>query len=140
MLIDVVKQALKGNSGVLLTSVTYTHEFEMTITKILAIPAITALVVAAATAYSFPMFCVLATLTAFEQMSSDTTTYATTTSSSGVQQHTIQIDKYGTNSYALSGGSSSVGSFDTTKRAAGERSPTRSAENLIITVVTDLPP
>jgi hypothetical protein len=55
MLIDVVKQALKGNSRVLLTSVTYTYEFEITITKIPAIPATTALVVAAATAYSFPI-------------------------------------------------------------------------------------
>lgn len=55
MLIDVVKHALKGNFRVLLTSVTYTHEFEMTITKILAIPAIIALVVAAATANSFPI-------------------------------------------------------------------------------------
>jgi hypothetical protein len=73
-------------------------------------------------------------------MSSDTTTDATTISSSGVQQHTIQIDKYGTNSHVLSGGSSTVDSFDTTERAAGERSATRSAENLIITVVTDRSP
>ena len=52
LLIDVVKQASKGNSIVLLTSITYTHthEFNMNITKILAMTAITALAVAAATA------------------------------------------------------------------------------------------
>jgi hypothetical protein len=37
----------------------------------------------------------------------------------------------------MSGGSSSVGSFDTTYRVVGERSAIRSAENLIISTITD---
>ena len=53
------------------------------------------------------------------------------------QQSTIHITKHGSNSYALSGGSSSVGSFDTTYRIVGERSAIRSAENLIISTITD---
>jgi hypothetical protein len=52
------------------------------------------------------------------------------------QQHTIHIIKDGTNSYTLSGGSSHIGSFDTTYRIAGERSAIRSAENLIISTIT----
>jgi hypothetical protein len=71
-------------------------------------------------------------------MSSDATTDATTTSSSGAQQHTIQIVKDDTNSYVLSSDSSTFGSFGTTYRAARERSSIRSAEkNLIITTITD---
>jgi hypothetical protein len=71
-------------------------------------------------------------------MSGDATTDATTTSSSGAQQHPIQIVKDGTSSYGLSRGSSTVGSFDTTYRAAGERSAIRSVEKiLIITTITD---
>src|SRR5215213_6738848 len=53
------------------------------------------------------------------------------------QQHTVHIIKDATNSYTLSGSSSSVGSFDTTYRIAGERSAIRSAENLIITTITE---
>jgi hypothetical protein len=53
------------------------------------------------------------------------------------QQSTIHIVKHGSNSYALSGGSSSVGSFDTTYRIVGERSAIRASENLIISTVTD---
>ena len=41
------------------------------------------------------------------------------------QQSTINIIKDGTNSYVISGASSSVGSFDTTYRIAGERSAIR---------------
>jgi hypothetical protein len=53
------------------------------------------------------------------------------------QQHTVHIIKDATNSYTLSGSSSHVGSFDTTYRIAGERSAIRSAENLIITTITE---
>ncbi len=53
------------------------------------------------------------------------------------QQHIVHIIKDATNSYTLSGSSSHVGSFDTTYRIAGERSAIRSAENLIITTITE---
>jgi hypothetical protein len=53
------------------------------------------------------------------------------------QQSTIHIIKDGSNSYTISGSSSSVGSFDTTYRIVGERSAIRSAESLIITTITD---
>jgi hypothetical protein len=46
------------------------------------------------------------------------------------QQSFIHITKDGTTSYTLSGGSSNVGSFDTTYRIAGEASAIMSAENL----------
>jgi hypothetical protein len=69
----------------------------------------------------------------------DTTTDTTTTppTAEQQQQQTIHITKHGTNSYVLSGGSSSVGSFDTTYRVVGERSAIRSAENLIVSTITD---
>jgi hypothetical protein len=53
------------------------------------------------------------------------------------QQSTIHIVKHGSNAYTLSGGSSSVGSFDITYRIVGERSAIRASENLIISTVTD---
>jgi hypothetical protein len=53
------------------------------------------------------------------------------------QQSTIYIIKHGSNSYTISGSSSSVGSFDTNYRIAGERSAIRAAESLIITTITD---
>jgi hypothetical protein len=59
-----------------------------------------------------------------------------TTLPAAAQQSTINIIKDGTNSYVISGASSSVGSFDTTYRIAGERSAIRSAENLIISTIT----
>src|SRR5918997_7131338 len=64
----------------------------------------------------------------------DTTTDTTTTppTAEQQQQQTIHITKHGTNSYVLSGGSSSVGSFDTTYRVVGERSAIRASESLII--------
>ena len=83
----------------------------MNATRIYVIAAITALVIAA--------------------------TAITTTLPAAAQQSTIHIIKHGSNSYALSGGSSSVGSFDTTYTIAGERSAIRSAENLIITTITN---
>ncbi len=53
------------------------------------------------------------------------------------QQQNILIIKHGSNSYVISGSSSSVGSFDTTYRVAGERSNIRAAEHLIISTITD---
>jgi hypothetical protein len=64
-------------------------------------------------------------------------TAITTIPPAAAQQSTIHIIKDGTNSYTISGSSSSVGSFDTTYRIAGERSAIRAAENLIITTITD---
>jgi hypothetical protein len=85
-------------------------EFGMTITRMYTITIITAIAIMA--------------------------TAVTTALPAAAQQHTVHIIKDGTNSYSLSGGSSSVGSFDTTYRIAGERSAIRSSENLIINTVT----
>jgi hypothetical protein len=67
----------------------------------------------------------------------NTTTGTTTASLTGQQSTTIHITKDSTNSYVISGGSSSVGSFDTTYRIAGERSAIKTSENLVISTVTD---
>jgi hypothetical protein len=111
--------------------------FEMNIKKASVTMAITAMVIAiaAATTTTFPNVAVLAT-PLLEQGGNETTTTGATTTSSQGQQSTIHITKDGTNSYVLSGGSSSVGSFDTTYRVAGERGAIRSAENLIISTIT----
>ncbi len=79
------------------------------------------------------------TITLLTAMALATTTAAfiTTIPPATAQQHTINIIKDATNSYALSGSSSHVGSFDTTYRIAGERSAIRSAENLIISTITN---
>jgi hypothetical protein len=104
--------------------------------KVFITTAITAIVIAIATVTTtFPNVAVLAT-PFVEQGGNDTNTTGVTTSTGG-QQSTIHIIKDTTNSYVLSGGSSSVGSFDTTYRVAGERSAIRSAENLIIITITD---
>jgi hypothetical protein len=66
-----------------------------------------------------------------------TATAITTTLPAVAQESTIHIIKHGSNSYTISGGSSSVGSFDTTYRVAGERSAIRAAENLIISTITN---
>jgi hypothetical protein len=72
-----------------------------------------------------------------EQAGNDTTADTTITSPTvGQQQQTIHITKDSTNSYFLSGGSSSVGSFDTTYRVLGERSAMRPSEDLIISTIT----
>jgi len=71
-----------------------------------------------------------------EQVGNNTTTTTDATTSPLGQQSTIHITKDGTNSYVISGGSSSVGSFDTTYRVAGERSVIGSAESLIISTIT----
>jgi hypothetical protein len=108
----------------------------MNMKKVFITTAITVIVIAIATVTTtFPNVAVLAT-PFVEQGGNDTNTTGVTTSTGG-QQSTIHIIKDTTNSYVLSGGSSSVGSFDTTYRVAGERSVIRSAENLIITTITD---
>jgi hypothetical protein len=116
----------------------------MTVTKIHATTAIITaailVIAAAATTASFPnSTTVFATLQAPE---TGTTTPPGAAGGGGQeqqqqQQQTIHITKDGTNSYTLSGGSSRVGSFDTTYRVVGERSAIRSAESLIISTVTE---
>jgi hypothetical protein len=108
----------------------------MSIKKVFITTAITAIVIAIATATTtFQNVAVLAT-PFLEQGGNDTTTTTEATTSTGEQQSTIYITKDGTNSYIISGGSSSVGSFDTTFRVAGERSAIRAAEDLIISTIT----
>ena len=108
----------------------------MSIKKIFITTAITAIVIAIATATTtFPNVAVLAT-PFLEQGGNDTTTTTEATTSTGEQQSTIYITKDGTNSYIISSGSSSVGSFDTTYRVAGERSVIRASEDLIISTIT----
>ena len=109
---------------------------EMSIKKVFITTAITGIVIAIATATTtFPNVAVLAT-PFLEQGGNDTTTTTEATTSTGEQQSTIYITKDGTNSYIISSGSSSVGSFDTTYRVAGERSAIRAAEDLIISTIT----
>jgi hypothetical protein len=113
----------------------------MSISKVyVTTTAITAIVIAIATSttITFPNVAIFAT-PLFGLEGNDTTTDTTTPSETAGQQEqqTIHITKDGTNSYIISGGSSSVGSFDTTYRIAGERSAIRSAENLIITTITE---
>jgi hypothetical protein len=108
----------------------------MSIKKVFITTAITAIVIAIATATTtFQNVAVLAT-PFLEQGGNDTTTTTEATTSTGEQQSTIYIAKDGTNSYIISSGSSSVGSFDTTYRVAGERSAIRAAEDLIISTIT----
>ena len=78
-----------------------------------------------------------ATTIAFPNATVHATPAATTTTETTGQQQTVHITKHGTNSYLLSGGSSSVGSFDTTYRIAGERSAVRTSESLIISTITE---
>jgi hypothetical protein len=108
----------------------------MSIKKVFITTAITAIVIAIATATTtFQNVAVLAT-PFLEQGGNDTTTTTEATTSTGEQQSTIYITKDGTNSYIISSGSSSVGSFDTTYRVAGERSAIRAAEDLLIATIT----
>lgn len=117
----------------------------MTCIKIRVIAVITAIVViaTATTMTGIPsVSTVFATPLTFgppEQVGNDTTTDTTTTTPPvGQQQQTIHITKDGTNSYVISGSSSSVGSFDTTYRVIGERSAIRASEDLIIaTIISD---
>jgi hypothetical protein len=114
----------------------------MIITKSYVKAVITAIVlIAAATTIAFPNATLHATLTTTPEQTGtdDATTNATTTPQTAEpqQQQTIHITKDSTNSYVISGGSSSVGSFDTTYRIAGERSAVRASEDLIITTITE---
>ena len=112
----------------------------MSISKVYVTTAITAIVIAIATSttITFPNVAIFAT-PLFGPEGNDTTTDTTTPPETVGQQEqqTIHITKDDTNSYIISGGSSSVGSFDTTYRIAGERSAIRSAEDLIITTITE---
>jgi hypothetical protein len=122
----------------------------MSVSKVFITTGITAILIAITTATAaatFPNIAVFATfLSPSEQVGNDTSTEATTTTTpqpptaggggGAQQQQTIHITKDGTNSYVLSGGSSSVGSFDTTYRVAGERSAIRASEDLIISTIT----
>jgi hypothetical protein len=117
--------------------------FEMTIIKIHIIATVTALlIIATATAVTgfptlTPVFATPITLGTTEQAANDTATDTTITSpTAGQEQQTIHITKDGTNSYVLSGGTSSIGSFDTTYRVVGERSAVRTSEGLIISTIT----
>src|SRR5687767_8088560 len=117
----------------------------MTLVKIHVIAVTTAIVViaTATTMTGFPsVSTVFATPLTFgppEQVGNDTTTDTTTTQPPvGQQQQTIHIIKDGTNSYVISGSSSSVGSFDTTYRVVEETSAIRASEDLIIaTIISD---
>ena len=115
----------------------------MTITKIRIIATITVLlIIATATSVTgfpsvTPVLATPVTLGTTEQATNDTATDTTITSpTAGQEQQTIHITKDGTNSYVISGGSSSIGSFDTTYRIVGERSAVRASEDLIITTIT----
>ena len=115
----------------------------MTVIKMRIMATITVLLIiaTATTVTGFPSVTpVLATpvtLGTTEHSTNDTATDTTITSpTTGQEQQTIHITKDGTNSYVISGGSSSIGSFDTTYRIVGERSAVRASEDLIITTVT----
>jgi hypothetical protein len=109
----------------------------MSISKAYITTAVTAIVIviATSTTITFPNVAVFAT-PFLTPGGNDTTTDTTTTPAPGQEQQTIHITKDSTNSYVISGGSSSIGSFDTTYRIAGERSAIRSAENLIMDTIT----
>ena len=119
----------------------------MTLTKSHTTAAITAIILVIATATATTSFSntttAFATILGSEQLDDNATTGTTTTTPGAAeggqqqQQQTVHITKHSTNSYVISGGSSSVGSFDTTYRIVGERSAVRTAENLIISTITD---
>lgn len=106
--------------------------------KVYIATAITAIVIAIATSTTtaFPNVAVFATPSLTPGGNDTTTDTTTTTPAPGQEQQTIHITKDSTNSYVISGGSSSIGSFDTTYRIAGERSAVTAAENLIISTIT----
>ena len=112
----------------------------MSISKVyITTTAITAIVIAIATSttITFPNVAVFATPLFGPEGNDTTTDTATPPETVGQQeQQTIDITKDGTNSYIISGGSSSVGSFDTTYIITGERSTVRTSEDLIVTTIT----
>src|SRR5918995_3026825 len=115
----------------------------MSISKAFITTAITTMLIAIATAMSaatFPNVAVFATpllAPGRDDTTTDTTTTSPETAGAGQQQQQqpIHITKDGTNSYVVSGGSSSLGSFDTTYRVVGERSVIRASEDLIISTI-----
>jgi hypothetical protein len=117
--------------------------FEMSISKVFITTGITAIVIAiatATTASTFPNVAVFATpllAPGGDDTTTDTTTTTPPETAGAGQQQPIHLTKHGTNSYVISGGSSSVGSFDTTYRVVGERSAIRASEDLIISTITD---
>jgi len=119
----------------------------MTIAKIhvIAIIATILIITTATTLTVFPgVTPVLATPTApgtTGQVGNDiaptnTTTITSPTTGQEQQNQPISITKDGTTSYVISGGSSSIGSFDTTYRIAGESIAVRASEGLIISTIT----
>jgi hypothetical protein len=66
----------------------------------------------------------------------NTTTITSPTTGQEQQNQPISITKDGTTSYVISGDSSSIGSFDTTYRIAGESIAVRASEGLIISTIT----
>ena len=113
--------------------------FEMSRSKLYITTAITAIVIAVVTSTTttFPNVAVLATPFLVPEGNDTTTDTTTTTPPATEQQQTIHITKHGTNSYVISGGSSSVGSFDTTYRVVGERGAIRASQDLIVSTITD---
>ena len=109
----------------------------MNIKKIFVTAAITAIVIAATTTSIFPSAAVLATPLLGQGGDNATTTTDTTAMLPTGQQDIIHIIKSGTNSYVISGVMSIIGTFDTTYRIAGERKALKSAENLIISTISD---
>jgi hypothetical protein len=135
----------------ILLNVLCARSFGMTITKIYVTAVITAIIIiialTATTITAVPNVAVFATplpgqgggnnATNATNATTGATSAATPPPAAGQQQQNILIIKHGSNSYVISGSSSSVGSFDTTYRVAGERSAIRSAEHLIISTITD---
>src|SRR5918994_7257632 len=126
----------------ILLNTLWTRLFEMNIGKVLITTAITTMLIAIATAMTaatFPNVAVFATpllAPGGDDTTADTTTTSPETAGAGQQQQQpIHITKDGTNSYVVSGGSSSLGSFDTTYRVVGERSVIRASEDLIISTI-----
>jgi hypothetical protein len=131
----------------ILLNVLWARSFGMTITKIYVTAIITAIIIiiaVTATTTAVPNVAVLATPAPAQggnNATNATTGAASTTTpppaAGQQQQQNILIIKHGSNSYVISGSSSSVGSFDTSYRVAGERSAIRAAEHLIISTITD---
>jgi hypothetical protein len=117
---------------------------EMTVTKTHILATITVIIVIATTTTVTgfpsvtPVLATPVTLGTTEQVGNDTAADVTITSPTTGQEHqAIHITKDSTNSYLISGSSSSVGGFDTTYRIVGERSAVRTSEDLIIITITD---
>ncbi len=120
----------------------------MAITKIhlITIIAASGIIATATTLTGFPgatpVLATPITLGTTEQVSNNTDDTNTTTITSPTitgqeqQEQPIHITKDSTTSYVIAGGSSSVGSFDTTYRIAGESIAVRASEGLITSTIT----